>query len=338
MKKLYLIILTIFLTFSCGMKISKINDARTFTPKCYLKAGEENVIKKRPSIFIKTDSLSYNAILESTLTKIKVKTSDVDRITYSKLYSHNRFTKKQIKPIQIVISKAPNLKLRIYPYDLNDTIEYNNLRFLKVYLSTDSNFYEEIDLQVDRFYYHFNDNIIRVSDKSELNFMDVLLAKTESFSSITIDEVVYTKDNIVFNEKVNYSKAICYKNNIYCGHGTDQSNHFYPGEHTNSIGSMIMGICLNKSKEFILSLQDSTVNRNCEILVGFNERCSFINLGDLPGFNTITVRDISGKVIFDKRIDGRNQRIEYFIPITKKQELFFEIKGKFNFNFKATFS
>jgi|GEM_PF-6444249 len=312
---------TIFLCLllaSCGIKIRTINGNPYDERTGYLVAGRSNAVSYNNGLW-QIDSVETGTV-ENHKEEVAITVPDVPVPEMRTIYAHSWIFHRPGQ-VEIVSSRPPNPQLKLFPSTIGDSLSFDNLRFLRYRLMTDSSSFITVRKPVDGYYCHFDSvgMVINQNNRFSKNDLDRIW-KTKP-KKIVIDSVYYTYENEEYTVKADTTISLYYpKTDEYAVIEGQFSQSSY---HVNSL----LAITRFPGQMQRLSLSDEAHPEIIEFS-DTRDKYPFINLGEIPGINLITVKDEHGNLILERLIDGDNQRIEDFQDLREYQELHVTIKGK----------
>lgn len=305
---------------SCAIKVVEINGEKYNEQKSYFIAGETNKLLIKPKLWV-FDSISHGELIKEKELLI-FDFPDTSSYYFNEIFFHSKQLKRK-KSIKIPVSREPNLSIKLYPYDLGDTIHFDNIRFLKPKLVSDSSSFLTVRKNVDGFYFSSSNNYHDIHTDGfffEKQLDSIFLSKPQK---IFIDSVYYMIEGETFNDDFNVAFDIVYPEKHLYRELDKNGRH-----HVNSLKTLTYF----PEKKNLKRPNDTTL---WEVKYDLAKINTYINLGGIPGTNHILVRDNKQNVIYDRIIDGNNPRIEDLLGISEYDEIFVELKGK-NKNWKIT--
>jgi hypothetical protein len=320
-KHFSILILNLIVLYSCTIKIQEINHKKFNHYNSYLIAGEKNEVKFN-SLIWKIDSLSIGAITKIDK-RFYVDVKDVELPVKGKIFAKSKIIgiKKQV---EIIASRKPNVSLNFYPFDVKDTIYFDNIRFLRFRLESDSSSFEKVKIDSDFFECRF-DSIVFYNTRNRIykeNLDRIFELKPKH---LFIDTVHYTYQKTTYKQAVNKTFHIIYPEKNNYTDLIDETITF----HENSLKAITgsgFGKMQNKiGKVWTETFEIAEYNKR-KVKYVYADRY-YMNMGELEGVNLIKVKSSTGELLFERLIDGRNQRIEDFLDFYGHDELHIEIRG-----------
>lgn len=313
---------------SCKLRITKINDKSYEPDISYLVTDSLNEISFK-GIGWQLDSVKLGSLSEKG--QVYVKDSI---IPYNNIVFFKRSWGKGRDSLHIISSRLPNLSLKLFPYDLGDTLDFDNLRFLRYRFVSDSSSFEYYSQDVLAYFCSFDSlSMINSSNKfSKEQLAEIFKIKPKK---IQIDSIMFDKNGFSFVEKVDTSFILSYPyENLY-------QMFDEPGVdiHVNSLRTLAKSpvglkkriLTRNDVESYVISKYTGDKSEY------FYKDRFYMNLGELRGLNHIVVKNERDELLFDRIIDGSNQRIEDFLNFFGSDKLYIKVRGYYNWDLTITF-
>ena len=313
---------------SCSFKLTSFNSTVFFPNIDYIVVGEDNIIEFSKSWRVDSFDLSYQYLEKG---KINVHPKNKIEFQNSTLFLSSKFSKRT-DSVSFNVSKRPEFNLKLFPSDLDDTINFDNIRFLRYYLVSDSNFFREIRYPVNQFQCTYDSTSI-ISYGNFFPKSDIVRIFKQQPEELVIDFVTYTESGIIETVEINEKYQVKYPNSDNYSLFDDENLNF------------------GTFRDVVLFHQQLEKKRNAriwkgEIHIGNKDRDAatyvyknkyYMNFSKLHGVNNIEIYDGHGSLIFDRLIYGNNQRIEDIVNLEPYDEIQVIVKGYYDWNVKIFF-
>ena len=318
--------LGVLILFGCAMKIQAVNETE-FTEYSYLESGKNNTIRVKGK---KIDSISVGRFERIKRKLYRIKTEET--ITPEKVWIYN---KKKLfgtsDSLYLISSKPPVYEARLFPLEIRDSIHFDNLRFLKYKLITDSNSFDNRTKNVDIVYLHL-DSIPHSFGYDGFDHHMIANLFEDKPNRIYIDSIQYRSNLILESEIINKTLIVDYP----------EYNLFSKLDSTKSFWNISF-----KSIVFLnIGLKNDLDTLNEVLYFGAHntegvsypyEDHYFMNMGGLNGLNKIVVKNKLGETLFDRVINGMNHRIEDLFDSYGYDEIFVTVRGDYHWDIHIIF-